>query len=35
LINLHVYTNAAVLQPGVNAFGAITSNGVDGKLGDA
>ncbi|MBL8753922.1 MAG: hypothetical protein JNK15_11550 [Planctomycetes bacterium] len=34
LLNLHIYTNAAVLLPGVNAFGALTSNGVDGKFGD-
>lgn len=35
LVNVHLYANAAVLQSGVNAFGAITSNGVDGTLGDA
>ncbi len=35
LLNLHVYATAAVFQvPPVNAFGAITSNGVDGKVGD-
>jgi hypothetical protein len=36
LLNLHVYTTSAVFQnPPVNAFGAITSNGIDGKIGDA
>jgi hypothetical protein len=35
LINVHVYTTSAVFQtPAVNAFGAITSNGIDGKIGD-
>ncbi len=34
LVNFHVFTNSAVFQPNANAFGAITSNGVDGKLGD-
>ncbi|HEX5050800.1 MAG TPA: hypothetical protein VFZ65_03425 [Planctomycetota bacterium] len=35
LVNFHVFTQAAVWQvPAVNAFGAITSNGIDGKLGD-
>ncbi|HEU4420059.1 MAG TPA: hypothetical protein VFT55_14085, partial [Planctomycetota bacterium] len=34
LINFHVYTMAVMFQPGANPFGAITSNGVDGKLGD-
>ncbi|MCU0865649.1 MAG: hypothetical protein MUC36_17835 [Planctomycetes bacterium] len=34
LINFHVFTSTVAFQPGVNAFGAITSNGIDGKLGD-
>lgn len=34
LVNLHVYTSSAVFKPGINAFGAITSNGIDGKIGD-
>ena len=34
LVNLHVFTTSAVFQPGVNAFGAITANGIDGKIGD-
>ena len=35
LLNLHVFTQSAVFQvPQVNPFGAITSNGVDGKIGD-
>ena len=36
LVNMHVYTQAVVLQPGVNLLlgGAITSNGIDGLLGD-
>ena len=34
LVNFHVFVTSAVLQPGVNAFGAITSNGIDGKVGD-
>jgi hypothetical protein len=34
LINFHVFTSAVAFQPGVNAFGAITSNGIDGKIGD-
>lgn len=36
LLNFHVFTQAAVLQPGVNALlgGTITSNGIDGKIGD-
>ena len=35
LLNVHVFTQSAVFQvPPVNAFGAITSNGVDGKIGD-
>jgi hypothetical protein len=34
LINLQIYSTALVLQPGVNAFGGITSNGVAGRLGD-
>lgn len=34
LVGLHVFTTSAMLQPGVNAFGAITGNGIDGMLGD-
>ncbi len=35
LVNVHVYTTSAVFQvPPANAFGAITSNGIDGRLGD-
>jgi hypothetical protein len=36
LLNLHVYTQGVVLVPGVNTLlgGTITSNGVDGKIGD-
>ncbi|HZN39736.1 MAG TPA: discoidin domain-containing protein [Planctomycetota bacterium] len=36
LVNLHVYTQALVLQPGVNTLlgGVITSNGIDGLIGD-
>ena len=35
LVNFHVFTTSAVFQnPPVNAFGAITSNGIDGKVGD-
>lgn len=34
LVNTHVFTTSAVFQPGVNAFGAITGNGIDGKIGD-
>jgi hypothetical protein len=34
LVGLHVFTTSAMLQPGVNAFGAITANGVDGGIGD-
>ena len=34
LVGLHVFTTSAMLQPGVNAFGAITGNGVDGGIGD-
>jgi len=35
LVNMHVFTQAAVLQPGVNQLlgGVITSNGIEGKLG--
>lgn len=35
LVNVHLYKQAAVLQPGVNQLlgGTITSNGIDGKLG--
>ena len=36
LTNLHVFTQAAVLVPGINTFlgGAITSNAFDGRLGN-
>ena len=35
LLSLHLFTTSAVFQvPPVNAFGAITSNGVDGSIGD-
>jgi hypothetical protein len=34
LLNVHVFANSVAFQPGVNAFGAITSNGIDGTLGD-
>jgi hypothetical protein len=36
LVNLHIYTQALVLQPGVNLLlgGAITSNGIDGSIGN-
>jgi hypothetical protein len=35
LVNAHVFLQSAVFQlPPVNAFGAITSNGIDGKIGD-
>jgi hypothetical protein len=35
LLNFNVYTTSAVFQvPQINAFGAITSNGVQGKIGD-
>lgn len=35
LVNLHVYTTSAVFGvPPVNAFGAIISNGIDGRIGD-
>ncbi|MFY9341761.1 MAG: hypothetical protein WAT39_04690 [Planctomycetota bacterium] len=35
LLNAHIYTTSASFQvPPVNAFGAITSNGIDGKIGD-
>jgi hypothetical protein len=33
LLNLHLYASSAALAP-VNAFGAITSNGIDGLMGD-
>lgn len=35
LLTMHVFTQAAVLQPGVNTLlgGIITSNGIDGTLG--
>ncbi len=33
LLNLHVYASSGALAP-VNAFGAITSNGIDGLIGD-
>jgi hypothetical protein len=36
LVNFHVFTQSAVFQPGVNTLlgGVITSNGIDGKIGD-
>jgi hypothetical protein len=34
LLNNHLYTTAAVFVPGVNAFGAISANGIDGLLGN-
>jgi hypothetical protein len=35
LLNVHVYTTSAVFQvPTVNAFGAITANGIDGMIGN-
>jgi hypothetical protein len=36
LLNFHVFTSAAVLKPGVNTLlgGVLTSNGIDGKVGD-
>ncbi|HEX6812525.1 MAG TPA: hypothetical protein VF384_12945 [Planctomycetota bacterium] len=36
IVGVHVYTQALVLQPGVNLLlgGAITSNGIDGKVGN-
>ncbi|MEO6597312.1 MAG: hypothetical protein ABIP94_21420 [Planctomycetota bacterium] len=35
LINQHVFASSAVFQvPPVNAFGAISSNGIDGKIGN-
>ena len=35
LVNVHVFTTSAVFaNPPVNAFGAITANGIDGRVGD-
>jgi hypothetical protein len=36
LLNQHVFTTSAVLVPGVNTLlgGAITANGINGKIGD-
>ncbi len=34
LLNFHLFTTSAAFVPGANAFGAITANGIDGKLGD-
>ena len=34
LLNRHLYTTAAVFVPGVDAFGAISANGIDGLLGN-
>ena len=35
LLSLHVFTTAAVFtSPPANAFGAITANGIDGRLGN-
>lgn len=33
-LGLHLYTTAAVFVPGINAYGAITANGIDGLLGN-
>jgi hypothetical protein len=33
LVDYHLFTTSAVFVPGANAFGAITANGIDGKLG--
>ena len=30
----HLYTTSAMFVPGINAFGAVTANGIDGLLGD-
>jgi len=37
LIDFHVFTQSVVLQPGVNTLlgGVITSNGIDGEIGDS
>ncbi len=34
IVNIHLFTTSAVFVAGVNAFGAITGNGLDGKIGD-
>ncbi|MBZ0152317.1 MAG: PPC domain-containing protein [Planctomycetes bacterium] len=34
LINRPIHTSAVVFVPGINAFGAITANGVTGQIGD-
>lgn len=35
LVSMHVFRQSAMFQvPPVNAFGAITSNGIDGRIGD-
>jgi hypothetical protein len=35
ILNVHLFTTSAAFQnPPVNAFGAITSNGIDGRIGD-
>ncbi len=34
LLNGHLFTTAAVFVPGINAFGAISANGIDGLLGN-
>lgn len=34
VIGLHLYTTSAVFAPGLNAFGAISGNGIDGQIGD-
>lgn len=34
VIGLHLYTTSAVFVPGINAFGAISANGIDGLIGD-
>ena len=34
LLNLHIFATSAVLAPTANAFGWVTSNGIDGSIGD-
>ncbi|MBL8751694.1 MAG: choice-of-anchor J domain-containing protein [Planctomycetes bacterium] len=34
LVGISLFANGASLSPGVNAFGAITSNGIQGTIGD-
>jgi hypothetical protein len=33
IVGVHVFTAGAVFMPGINPFGAITSNGLDGLVG--